>query len=659
MTEKEELEILRKERRLAELEAKHGGSAPADSGDYGALDQLMSHATYGGSDRLKAGAGYLGERAGNIVGDMFGLEQKQEPKSYAEHYKGITQNRDNYREQNPWKAGVAGVGGALVNPVNTKLAEWTTKAGSGLLSQTGKAATAGGTMGGLQAGGEAPTTDAMQAVATGVDAIPLNAAIAAPFPVVFKGLQMAWNKGDDILNRFMDENNQTSTAMRKVVEALKQDHPDKSLDDIHKMILNLGPEGALMDAGPNSRGLLFAVFAKPGETKKKVMDRLIQRQEGVRDANEELIEGSGQIGRIDKGLQKIHPEEFQGKINEEQVTKLYKQAYKDNPSVMSDELDLVLRTPAGKEALKEAVTHMQNRGKNVAFTEPELTALYKDVFGKSAPGGRGVASGMKLETYDKIKQAMDRVIGNLKAGGERFKSQYEDMIHVKGRLVKELDKVTKGDSYQQARGLSSIDFQISDAAKLGEKFMQQGMKKSVVKEAMDNMGPEALHEFRVAVVMAIREKLGGLVVRADATKKIFEIRGMEKKIAQAFGSKSRFKEYIKMLKAEQQMNKTYGIMGGSQTAEREAIKSAADIDPSRIAQSFGDFASKRPIQGTINLFRGVKDKFLNTDATTKEVGDILLGKNVDLLKGTFRRKDFNDRLARRLLGASIKSTTGQ
>jgi len=448
---------------------------------------------------------------------------------------------------------------------------------------------------------------------------------------------------------------QKTMAMRKIVEALKQDHPNMSLNDIAKRIQELGPEGALMDAGPNARGLLFAVFAKPGEMKKKIQDFLVKRQEGYRDADE-VLQG-GQIGRIDEGLTKIHPEQYQGKANEEQVKKLYAQAYRDNPSIQSSDLDLILKTPAGKDALREAVRRMRNRQSNVGVSDPELTALHNKVMGTTSGGG-GVAKGLKLETWDQVKRAMDRLIGQLKNDPKKA-SEYADMIWLKNKMVRQLDDLSKGNSYKLARGKASVDFEIEEAAELGLKFMHQNMRTGSIKKAMDSMSPEALHEFRVSVVNAIREKLGGLVIRADATKKIFEIHGLEKKIALAFGSKERFKSYIKMLKAEQQMNKSYGVMGGSQTAERETVKSAAEIDPSRIAQGFIDFGRGNYIRGTGNIALGVKDKFFNQEGVTREMGKLLMRQDVSPLQETFRKSSYNELLSRRLRSALTAGSTGQ
>ena len=691
MTPREELETLRKEKRLAELEAKSAGPPPKedrrkrqipwphliDVGSYGAVDEVVDSATFGGANRFKAGVNMFRD---DVINTFSGDDN--EPRPYGEYYKDVMAEKKAYQKESPYAAGASSITGAMINPLMMKGGRWATgqtpakvpmahnpryvDEGIGLLNKTGRGALYGGTSGFAYGAGQSEEIDPMAAIGEGAKRVPANATIGGAIPTVFKGLQLVWRSGENMLRYMTGGNNQKTKAMRKVVEALRADHPEKTLDEIGTMVEELGPEGALMDAGPNSRGLLFTVFAKPGETKAQVVKRLTQRQEGIRNADE-VLEG-GQIRRIKDGIDEIHPEQYKGAQNQSEITKLYKKAYADDQDVVIKSLDRLRATPHGRAAWDSARTQMQNDMELMAKPDAELTALFAEQGGQAT--GHGVAgAGVKLKAIDWFKRGYDDIIEKLKRGvetGRNSKGELTSAIRQRKMLIRQTDAATKTNAWKRGRGLSSTNFEVADASALGGKFMNQNMKNADIQKAMEGMGPEALHEFRVAVAQAIKAKMGGLVVRADATKKVFEIPDLEDKMLTAFGSKQRFAKYIRLLKAEKEMNKTYNVMGGSQTAEREAGKAAAEIDPSRIAQGFGDIArgGSGYVRGPYNIALGLKDKFLNSEGTTKEMGKLLLGRDVNIMKDTYTRQAFNDRLGKRLLaalqqGATSRNYTGE
>lgn len=90
---------------------------------------------------------------------------------------------------------------------------------------------------------------------------------------------------------------------------------------------------------------------------------------------------------------------------------LYKEAFAANQSVDSPEIDLILKTPAGRKALTDAATIMQNDRAFMALPDPEKTALVNELVSigkmKDPETGVGVATGLKMRSLDYVKQALD------------------------------------------------------------------------------------------------------------------------------------------------------------------------------------------------------------------------------------------------------------
>lgn len=143
---------------------------------------------------------------------------------------------------------------------------------------------------------------------------------------------------------------------------------------------------------------------------------------------------------------------------------LYMEAFQSNPSVASKELDRIVETPAGRRALNSARVKMQNDMSPLGVPDSELTALARDagIEGGDIPKG-GVASGLKLRTWDYVKRSIDDMIGEAQQAGRR--DDVGILSRLKGRLVNQLDSldvtgragpnstVPEGGKYKQARRL--------------------------------------------------------------------------------------------------------------------------------------------------------------------------------------------------------------
>lgn len=163
---------------------------------------------------------------------------------------------------------------------------------------------------------------------------------------------------------------------------------------------------------------------------------------------------------------------------------LYRGAFKANPSMQSPLLDKLLETPEGKDAFNYAIKRMQNKMSRVANPDPELTEQLNDLVArgaaKASPGG--VASGLKLETLDLIKQGLwdseDALRKKVIAGTAR-QGEVDEAAAIRRSFTNELDRLdasasagpnsTKaaGGLYKQARTVFGDPSDDIDAMKEG------------------------------------------------------------------------------------------------------------------------------------------------------------------------------------------------
>jgi hypothetical protein len=150
---------------------------------------------------------------------------------------------------------------------------------------------------------------------------------------------------------------------------------------------------------------------------------------------------------------------------------LYTSAYEANPSMASPEINRILDTKDGNAALKDSVRIMQNNRQTVGMSDPELVEQAK-LAGSYEPGTGGIASGLKMETLDNVKKALDRQYAS---------SGYSDnsILSLKNALTREMDRLdtTAKDGqpgqYAQARSTFAEPARIQEAYGNGGKFMTQ------------------------------------------------------------------------------------------------------------------------------------------------------------------------------------------
>lgn len=121
----------------------------------------------------------------------------------------------------------------------------------------------------------------------------------------------------------------------------------------------------------------------------------------------------------------------------DEAAPLYREAYQANKSMQSPELDRILATETGTKALREARIILENEGKSLGIPDKELTEIARELNIKSRGG---VAAGLKLETYDLVKRALQRMSKSAWSNTETARNA-RSIDTLSGDLIKELDRL--------------------------------------------------------------------------------------------------------------------------------------------------------------------------------------------------------------------------
>lgn len=630
-----------------------------DISKYGVQDEIINAATLGLGPRVRAAGG----TAGDVVGDLFsGKGMPDISDSYDRNVSQQFQERDAWRKENPNLAIGASIGGAFANPLSKPIDAWMrggkflgnqapklTKMGTPkpvgyvkppkpqfpkipMKQQMGRGATAGGGLSAVQGYNEADG-DLMDRVVAGSQSGGVGAALGGGLPPVVKGGAYALQqlagalakipKGVETLGRMpMADGMQDTMAWRKLAEALERD--GYTLESAAKKLDELGPQAVIADLGDNTRSLAYSVYSRPSKGSSMVFNKAESRQKGVfpDDDPAATLQG-GQRNRITEKADELFPDEYAGKVRQPQITKLYNEAYAKNQNIQSDKLDELIKRPAGKRAFKQAVEDMQNEGDNVAINDVELNKLYYDVYGESAGTGRGIASGMKLKTWDYIKRAYDDQIELAINKGDS--PQVRRLEKAQKQFLNELDNLTEGTAYAEGRNLSHIEFKNEDAFKFGQKFMRQDVRLDELQGKLLDMSEEQLHNYRIGAIRQLQDNVGKLKAGANKAQALLDDEALQKKIKTVFGDNQKFGEYLTLLKNEAEMAKLRTTLGGSRTAKNLAANEDATIDSNAALGGVLKMKAGNWIGGGVDIIKALGNRAFMREKTADTLGKALTG----------------------------------
>ena len=640
--------------------------------DYGFTDEVANYATFGLSNK--------GANVGEWLADkMFG-----DGTSYADIAKNRRQAKELYREENPWKSGGASFVGGMGNPVANTIGRWAV--GDNVLSGINKAvntptlskilqglnkekwlkglvrsrtdemkelglkelvkrgAVSGATLAGTQALGEnigdGLSGEELAGNVGGTTSFGLG--LGAGLPPAIKGGAWLLQKFANTLARLPGSGKQQTTlAWRKIYEALERDGytPDSAVQRLDE----LGPEATLADLGENMHALSYSVYSKPGKGSGKMRDFVEDRHKGVFPADDSagVLEG-GQQGRISDKIDELYPEQYQGKQNQPETSKLYTEAFAENKDIFSDKLDQILRTSSGKKALKEAVEIMSDEMERVGKSDPELTALYNDVYGEGT--GAGVSSGLKLKTWDYVKRAFDDMIERATNKGDQ--PTVRRLAKLKNDLTGELDSLTGGaeSKYARGRGLSSDDFANEDAFNFGQKFMRQDVRLDELQQKLANMTEEQLHNYRIGAMKQLKNDISKMKAGSDKAQQILDNKLLQRKIKTVFGDDQKFGEYMTLLKNEAQMSKLRKFFGGSQTEKKLSATEDFKVDPNRFISGVAKIKGSNWIGGVGDILGALGQKTFMRERTSRALSDALTGRDLTGVRNQYQAQELGQKV---------------
>lgn len=600
---------------------------------WGGVDQFSSGVLQGLGDELKAGVAAAKESFSG--GLPFGEAYDQALPQYQ-------RSRELYKKENPILAPTLDIAGQTAPWLAGARFMPTPAPGSSMIQKMTQGAKIGAPLGALS-GFTNAEGDVIDRTIGGGTGLVGGAVIGAATPPVVEGLIATIKFGiNQLVSRLPYQ--QQSLAARKIAEAMERDgvSPEQAAAKMEEM----GSEAALLDLGPNTRALAGSAQQTPGEGKTKITDFLINRQEGVRDADK-VIQG-GQVNRVAGQIDDLVPEKY---VDTEAGITAARKGFGKDYNAARDGGDLVDVMPL----IKSLDDEIANSKGGIQSSLQKVKDLLVDQNGNPE---------ITIETLHQSKMAIDELMsGEARTSmGSVSKGRVKDYTN---RLIEAIESSGEsGAAYQAGRVGTRGEWMKQEALESGAKFMSKSefINPSELAASLAKMSPEELHTFRIGAVQALKNKVGDLTRRADATKKIMDITGLEDKIRMAFGDDEMFKKYITGLESEKTMFKGYSMMGGSQTAEREAAKADAVIDPSRVIRGLIRMKSPNPLDtvgGMVDILGGSKDRLLMSEKLSKGLGEGLTGQDLASIQKAYRAGEITNRIKNRMIKAlTITGATG-
>ena len=615
---------------MAEVEisavmAKHyGGDTPWYEDAARFVDDTVRSAargaTFGFADEIAAG-----------LNTGFGL--------LGDYDKAVVEERardDRFREDSPVTSTVAEVAGGIGSTLAVPwLKAATTPAqGASLAARTATGVKSGAGLGALYGAGNADGDLSDRAIGA-LQAGTVGAATGGlAVPAVDLGAKGVRLIADQTLGRLPSR--QAQVAANKVAEALQRDGltPDQAMQRIRQ----LGPEAALLDAGPNSQALARAVYTQPGKGKPIIGDFLRTRQEGTRNPATGMLQG-GQNSRVTASIEKLVPDtakDARGAVANSKT--LSGQSY--NAARAGDDLVDVLPVIS---SLDDEITKSKGGIKSALS---RVRSFLVDDAGRPE---------VTIDTLHQAKMAIDDLMsGEARSSmGNVAKARiraYQDA------LVEAIESAGEaGAKYREGRLGTAAAWRINDALDMGEGFMLKRVAATPddLADQLAKMRPEELEAFRTGAAQAIKSKLGDMNTRTDVTKRLMDIPNLEQKIRLAFGDDQTFKRYIDALEAERTMFDAYGrIISGSRTGEVLAEQADAGKDVGRVAQGVREIflpqSMADPVRGITNIAGGLKDRAAIPGPVSGRLAKLLTGRSVDPLTEAMKSQVANDTFRRNL-----------
>lgn len=631
----------------ARVMAQHGRRAPAPkrgsmaSGYKPKSDLTKLYAqggSFGLSDEIIGGAGVLAD----AVAAPFSKSIDFNPaNSYQQWRDAARADIAQTRKEHPWASTamelVGGLGQAPVKALKGLI-------GAKSIAQAVKqGAKTGSKMGAAAGFGYGEGTDSSLAGA-GIGAV-TGAGLGGGIPLVGANASKVYNGAQSYFSP------QGGVGRELVARALANSkisprQAGKALDGARKRGVPL----SLSDLSTNLRGLSGAVSRQPGPAREMATNAVTTRQ-------------AAQGERVQSALARdLGPTANRFEIGDSLTAQaraaakpLYEKAYAA-PGRSSEELDALLATPAGKQALAAA--------RNIAANERRDPMALG--FGLNDQGETILTKVPSTQTLDYVKRGLDDILEAKRdslTGRLNLDSAGHAVNDVRASLVREMDRLNP--DYAAAR--SAYAGPASSKAALDKGYKAVGANDQELDRMVSNLGDGERQHFALGFRSALSEMLDK---RVDGGDKVGALLGNPKKrkaLAQLFGGEDGFENFLQTMADERAANETFRkVTGGSDTA-RFLADDAAVSDQSMLADAAGAAMRGAVDDGwkgaARNLFGQAKDAYTfgagKAGERAREDASSLLFETDPKALAESMRKAMRDQALRRVRERNVNSGTAR
>lgn len=528
------------------------------------LDSFMRGAadlaTFGMADEISAGLG-----AATGIGGEFGNYDRNLNRQRITQE--IRDNRDPIASTAGRLTGAVGSGLGLAKAGLTFTGNLGARAGLG--ARTAASAKDGAIFGGAYGFGSGEGTADRIGDAAGGAA--MGGVIGAAIPGIVSGVKAVAKPVTDAIGARM---NPETFASRKVAERLGASNMTPETV-ANKMAKN--PGSAVADvAGKSARDLLRTAVNIPGPAKDRVAKQVVMRQFGQGDRLKSAI--SRTFADPDGYL---NAKDELANAAKTQAAPLYERAY-GRPVHFSEELEDILKTPAGQEALRKA--------QQLAANEQQP---FKQVFininneAKRVPDTRG---------WDYIKRAMDDMIaGQTDDITRKVTNEGRILVGLKNRMLAEVDRYNP--DYKAARGVFAGIAQIDEAMEMGRKALT--MSPESVRREIAKMAASQKEAARLGAAEELRKAIDAAGYTNNAILKVFNSRQRVANLRALFDNDRQFAEFRKAIFQEARKRSTYEAVRGNSTTASQLADMFEAGGTSELANFAGRTVAQGPVSATI------------------------------------------------------------
>ena len=334
---------------------------------------------------------------------------------------------------------------------------------------------------------------------------------------------------------------------------------------------------------------------------------------------------------------------------------LYKRAYAANQSVMTPEINRVLNTPSGRLALRGAAKLMADDATLLGRRDPGLTAALRearDLGLSDEVTGVGVSRGLRLQTLDYVKRALDDMITKAYRAGSNNRGRI--LTGLKNRLLTSLDNADRTGAYARARAQYGGDASVLEALESGRGFMK--MQPEEITQAISELDRGGQRAFKAGAARALRELVEGTADSGDAVQRIFGTNAVRARL-RAVMNPSEYRDLARTLTAERRFRQTErAVIRGS-----GAVQPRAEIDDDlrrgvgNLGAVIGSNVGSRPLIAA-GIGRQVGQRMLDWvsgAAPSAELARMLFSRNQSANLGTIDRLVQQPEAKRQATGALV------